>query len=109
MTRIKRVTVRLPAPRETCDPAVLPQRIELIFAARQDFMRIRLMTDIPDNLVIRQIQSEMQSHGQFDRAQIARQMSAGPADLVDKKLTDLLRKLRISGRIDLLDISGFMN
>lgn len=64
------------AARETGDAAELAQPRHLIAAAGQDLVRIRLMTDVPDDAVIRRIEHIVQRDGQLHRAQIGRQMAA---------------------------------
>ena len=82
-------------------------------------MRIRLMSHIPYNLIIRQFQAQMQRHGQFHRAQVGTQMPAGYADFPDQELADLieegwLTRFFLCQRLivlfsDLLDIVLFCN
>ena len=45
-------------------------------------MRIRLMTDIPDDLIFRKIKNQVKSHGKFHNPEIGSQMAAGIADPV---------------------------
>ena len=48
------------AAEEAADAVQLAKRREGIAAARQQFMRIRLMSDVPDNLIMRRIKDGMQ-------------------------------------------------
>ena len=49
------------------------------FATSQYLVRIRLVTDIPNQLIRWRIEYIMQRHGEFDRAQARRKMAAGNA------------------------------
>ncbi|CAH0184238.1 hypothetical protein SRABI106_01169 [Rahnella aquatilis] len=46
----------------------------------QNFVRIGLMADIPDNVVERRVIDIMHRHGQFNRPQTGRKVSAGLTD-----------------------------
>ena len=53
-------------------------------------MSVRLMSHIPDDLILRQIKHEINSHGELHNSQIGSQVPAGPADLSDQKVPYLL-------------------
>ena len=53
-------------------------------------MGIRLVSHIPDDLILRQIKHEINSHGQLHDSQIGSQVPSGPADLPDQKVPYLL-------------------
>ena len=48
------------------------------------------MTDIPDDLVLRQIKRQMHCHCKFHNAEIRRQVSSGNRDLADQKISYLI-------------------
>ena len=80
---------------ETAHSAELPEMIKLFSAPCQKLMGIGLMSHIPDDLVLRQIQGKMQRHGQFHCTQITGQMTARFTDLLDQELPDLRCKVLI--------------
>ena len=57
--------------------AALTEGVHLITATSQDFMRIALMSDIPDQLVIGRIKHGVNGHGQLDYAKPCAQVTAG--------------------------------
>ena len=109
MSRIKRITVTLFSLREAAHSSILAHLVETVLASCQNLMRIRLVSDVPDQSVFRQIQRQMQCHGQFDDAQIGCQMSAVCADLFDQKIPDFLCQLRQFFFLDLFDIVYLFN
>ena len=54
--------------------------MHLVFTAGEDFVRITLMTDVPNQLVFRRVINVVQSHRQLNRAQVAGEMTAGLTD-----------------------------
>ncbi len=82
----KRVVFALLRVREAGEAAVLPERMELTVTAGQEFVRIDLVPDVPDERVFRGLEFEVHRKRQLDRAQIGRQMAAvfrnGVDDLV---------------------------
>ena len=70
-------------------PSLAADRIDTVIAAGEHLMCIALMTDVKDNAVARTIEDTMQRHGQFDRAEVGRQMSAVDRDDIDQLFTDL--------------------
>ena len=83
MSRVKAVTFAFLALRESAHSPVLAQLVKSLFSSGQKLVGIRLMPDIPDKLILRQIQKQMQRHGQLDHAQIRRKMSPGIRDFLD--------------------------
>jgi len=62
--------------RKTAHAAESTQSAEVLFTSCQQLMGISLMSHIPDQLVIREIHTQMQCHGQFYNAEIGCQMAA---------------------------------
>ena len=108
MARIECVARALRALGKTCHSPVGAQRIKPVLPAREKLVCIGLVADIPDDPVIREIQCQMKSHGQFHRAEIAGKMSSGHTDLFDKKIPDLLRQKRILLLRDLFYVSALI-
>ena len=55
-------------------------------------MYIRLMTHIPDYLVLRGVEDLVQSDGQLHHTQVGSQMSAGFGHVFDEKISDRIRQ-----------------
>ena len=53
-------------------------------------MGVGLVSYIPDDLILGQIESQVKGHRQFHRPQIGTQMSSCNTDTFDEKITDLL-------------------
>src|SRR5690348_7131138 len=68
---------------ETRQATAGPQGPDAVAPPSQDFVRICLMTDIPDQFVFRRIKNVMQRYGQFDHAETSAQVTAGDSYGVD--------------------------
>ena len=55
----------------------LAQRVHALAAAGQYLVGIGLVADIPDDAVFRRIEHAVQRDGQFDDAEVRRQVAAG--------------------------------
>ena len=84
---------------EAGEPALLPKGAHAVATAGQDFVRIGLMANIPDNAVVRGVEYGVQRHGQFDHTKARPEMAAGDRDSVDhfgpqfiSKLTQILTR-----------------
>ena len=73
-------------------PLILTERVKLAGPASQNFMRITLVSNVKKDFILRRIKYLMQSDRQLDDAQIAGQMSAGLADMIDQEFPNLLRQ-----------------
>ena len=94
MTDAESVKFTLCAGRERRESLILLDRREPIATAREDLVRIRLMSDIPDQPVVRRLEHVMQRHRQFDSAQARRKVSALAADGLDQVSAQLFGDLR---------------
>ena len=72
-------------------------------------MRIRLVTHIPDEFVVRQIQRAMQGDGEFHRAQVGGQMAASSGYAVDNETAQFVRKLVELRRAQVFQIKGVLD
>ena len=77
------VVLALVATRETANAAQLPQAQHPVTAASQDLVRIGLVTDIPDQPVMRRVEYIVQSNSQLDRTEIGGEMAAGLGHAVE--------------------------
>ena len=83
MRRAEGVVFALAALGETRKAAALAQGADTVAPSGQDLVRIALVADIPDELVLRGIEHVMDRHGQFDHAEPRTEMPATGADRVD--------------------------
>ncbi len=90
----ERVVFALGAFGETRQPAALAQGADAVAAVGQDFMRIGLMPDVPDQPVGGCVEHIVQGDGKFDDAEARAQVSAGDGDRVDGFLPEFRRELR---------------
>ena len=109
MSRIEGIALAFPVFRKAAHAAIAAHPGKFVLPSRQYFMGIGLMTDIPDNLILRQIQTEMQRHRQLHNPEIRGQMAARFAHRVDNKVPELCSQLIIPGRIYILNIIRLFN
>jgi hypothetical protein len=69
VARAERVELRLVAPQEAGEPAVLLDRRQLFAAARQNLVRVSLVAHVPDEPVARRVERVMERDGQLHGAQ----------------------------------------
>jgi hypothetical protein len=76
VSRAESVVFGFFAPQKSGKPAVLFDGMKLVAPAGQNFMRVSLMPDIPDQTVVRRVENVMHRHGKFDRAETCARMTA---------------------------------
>jgi hypothetical protein len=76
----ERVILALAALGETREPLALAQRADAVAAAGENFVRIGLVADIPDDDVARGVEDVVKSYGKFDDAEAGAEVAAGLAD-----------------------------
>ena len=87
------VVLALVAARKAGDAARTGAAVAMpLAAAGQHLVGIGLVADVPDDAVVRRVEDVMQRDRQLDRAEIRRQMAAGPADRIDDELAQLVRR-----------------
>ena len=69
---------------ESGQAAAGAQGANAITPAGQNFVRISLMTDVPDQLVIGRVENVVQGHRQFDDAEACAEVTAGDGDCIDR-------------------------
>ena len=87
------VVDRLVARAERRQPAVLADGVELVAAAGEDLVRVGLVADVPEDLVLRRLQHGVQRDGDLAGAEVGAEVAADLADGVDDVLADLLGDL----------------
>ena len=85
----KRVCCAFIRLRKTGDSSELPQGTEGFPAPVQDFMGIALVPDIEQNSVFGCVINPVQRNGQFHRAEVGCQMTAGFGNRIDQQGADL--------------------
>ena len=68
MTNAEGVELAFGTPWKRMQTILLPNGVQLLLTASQNLVWIGLMTDIPDQLIMRSGIHIMQSHGQLNRA-----------------------------------------
>jgi hypothetical protein len=117
--RAERVVLRLVAAQKAAQAVVLLDGRERVAPPRQNFMRVGLVADVPDEAVGWRLESVMEGDGEFDRAQARARVPADARHRLDDVLADFgshLRQLfeiqppQVGGRIDVLDqVHGVAN
>ena len=84
---------------ESADSVELPQGVKLGVPSGEEFMGVRLMSHIPNDVVVRRVEDVMQGNSQFNDSQIRGKMSAVFCDGADDRVTNFLGQLlKLSGR-----------
>jgi hypothetical protein len=72
---------------------VLADRRELVAAARQDLVRVGLVADVPEDLVLRRVEQRVQRDGELAGSEVGAEVPADLTDRVDDVLAYLLGHL----------------
>ena len=108
---IEHVVRRFGAAREATDAIERAQCPEPLEPARQELVRVRLVTGVPDDPVTRRLEETMQGDRQLDHAKGRAEMAARLRDGRDDRLADIGSKLgelcfgqaaKVRGSMDLL-------
>ncbi len=94
MRGAERIIFAFAALGETGKPATLTQGADTFAAAGENFMRVSLMTDIPDKNIFGRIEDVMQRGCQFDNAKAGAKMAACDRNGVNGFGTELGGELR---------------
>src|SRR2546430_7905606 len=79
--------------RETGNAFVKTVGMKNVPSSRKDFMAIRLMTNIPNQLIVGRIKNIMQSYGKLYHAKACAKMPAIDRDIINNKMPKLIAKL----------------
>src|SRR5262245_23292891 len=93
MGRPERVVLTLGTLRESRQSTTLAQRSNTVAATSQDFVRITLVSDVPDQPVCRSVKHGMQGDSELDYSEARAKMAAGFGDGIDGLKTQLICKL----------------
>ena len=99
------VVFALGALRESGQAAAGTQGANAITPAGQNFVRISLVADVPDQLVIGRVKNVVKGHREFDDAEARAEMTAGDGDRVDRFSAQLIGNLLQVPCIDTAQIS----
>ena len=69
-------------------------------------MRIRLVTDVPDQRVLGRVEDIVQRDGQFDDAEPGPEVAAGDADGVDQFGAQFARRTGEVGGVEAAEVGG---
>src|SRR4051794_8940815 len=75
---------------ETGETAALPQRPNPLAASGQNFVGIGLVSDVPDQPVVRSVEYIVQRHRQLDDAEACAEMATGYRDCADRLAAQLV-------------------
>src|SRR5450631_1261095 len=101
---------------EAGQAAALAQRVDAVAPPGQDLVRVALVSDVPDQAVVRRFECIMQRHRELDHAEAGAEMSAGLGDRVDQVFSQFIRDLpqpvgleapQFLGSVDLIEKWGF--
>ena len=84
MRRAKSVVLALVTFGKACQATGLAQAVHLVTPTGEDFVRIGLVTHVPDQAVVRRVEHVVQGDGELDRAQIGTQVAPGFGHAVDQ-------------------------
>ena len=115
MRGAERVVLALGALGEAGQAAALTQRADAVAPPGEDLVRIGLVADVPDQLVVGRVEHVVQRHREFHDAEAGAEMAAGLGDGVDGlgtqfvgELAQLLggKVLQIAGKADAIEQRG---
>ena len=93
MRRAERVVLALRTAGEARQAATRAQRANPVTPPGQDFVRIRLMPDIPDHPVVRRVEHRVERDGQLHHPERGAEMAAGDRYRVDRLRAQFVSQL----------------
>jgi len=97
---------------ETGEAAALAEGVDAILSAGEDFVRVALVADIPDELVVGGVEDGVDGGGEFDDAEARAQVAAGFGDGLDRCAADFVgegfeflvgERFHVGGRVDAIE------
>ena len=93
MARAERVVFRFVALEKAADSAVLLDGRKLVAPSGQNLVRVSLMAHVPDDAVVRRVESIMKRDGQLDRAEARARVAADARHRFKNVLANLIGDL----------------
>src|SRR5262245_35374352 len=109
MRRAESVVFALGTLGESGQAAAGAQGTDAITPARQNFVRVGLVTNVPNQLVIGCVKNVVKGDRKFDHAETRAEMTAGDSDSVDRFRAQFIGNLLKVPRIDTAKISGALD
>jgi hypothetical protein len=94
VSRAKGIEFALPTVRKTADTIVTTVRAELFLSASQYLMAVRLMTYIPNQLVVRGVENVMDGHRQLYYPQTRPKVTGMLGRLLNDEMPEFIAQLR---------------
>ena len=85
MTDAERVVLAFEATRERREAALVLDGLQPLAATGQQLVRVGLVTDVPDQAVVRRVENVVQRDREFDRAETGGEVTAHLADGVHQE------------------------
>jgi hypothetical protein len=101
VARAEHVVRALAAAQESGRPVGALDPAQRLAASGERLVAVGLVADVPDDPVVRRVEDGVQRHGQLDRAETAREVSAHLGAQLDQVLAQLARHLRQVGAAEL--------
>ena len=92
---IEDITFALPALGESAETVQTPESVKSLSSSRQYFVRITLVSHVPDDPVLRKMKRYVERHRKFDHTEIAGKVPTGNADFADQEIPDLRGKIAV--------------
>ena len=109
MRRAVTIVGTLGSQREPVQPVRQPHGMETVFASGEQFVNVRLMTDVPNELVFGRVKHSMERECQLDHAEVWPQMPAVPGEHRDQLVPDFFGELRELVHRQFLDVGRMIN
>ena len=90
-------------------PVLHPEPVHLRAPAGEDLVRVCLVTDVPDDPVMRRVENVMQRDRELDRAEVRRQMAARLGNRRDEERPQLARQFRKLGAVEPAQRGGIVD
>ena len=95
--------------RKAAQPAQLAQGVHTLATTGKNFVRIGLVSNIPDDAVLRRVEHVVQRHGQLYRAQVGAEMATCLRHAFQHKAAQLVgQRLQLRAR-QLAQVIGAVN
>jgi hypothetical protein len=108
MARIEEITGVFFSFRETAEPFVLPKGVKRVLSSRDQFVGITLVSHIPDEFVLGEVEDIMKGNAEFHHTEIRSEVSSAPRNSLDDLLSDLATEPIEFFKIESFDVRRFL-